>query len=301
LAAVKVWIEDLVRGGIATAPTRGYAFFDEPARRMIDAQAPGVARRLQQLGEVASAGAGWQRPFFEGLASLYLLARAFERIDQLPETTRDDVLATLGLSEKQEDVLKQPPVADRWQVLAQEVEVEDRLRVQRTCLFGEQTRRPALVLAFAHGTAPLDVSLAPGSVFQGELCFFPGGGVRAAVKSRGELSPIQNVTGFDTLDAMCDAALDLIARQPWVGEIPAPLRSVIPVKNDAGWALVDREGRSLPCAFSETAGWTALAVSGGHPIDIASAFDGRRIRPLAILSAGEHVSLAVPSAQEEVT
>jgi len=42
LAALNVWVQDLVRGGIAMAPSRGYAFFDEPARRMVDAQAPGV-------------------------------------------------------------------------------------------------------------------------------------------------------------------------------------------------------------------------------------------------------------------
>src|SRR5688500_14277275 len=106
LAATKVWIEDFVRGGIATAPTKGYGFFDEPARRMIDAQAPGVARQLQLLGATASSGANWQRPFFESLSSLYLLVRAFERIAELPETTRDDVLATLGMAERQEDVLK---------------------------------------------------------------------------------------------------------------------------------------------------------------------------------------------------
>lgn len=298
LAAVKVWAEDLVHGGIATAPTRGYAFYDEPARRMIDAQAPGVARRLKDLGAIASAGAGWQRPFLEKLASVHLLARAFERLDQLPEPTRDDVLAAIGLAGRQEEVLDLPPVRDRWQILAQEVEVEDRLRVQRTWLFGAQARRPALVLAFAHGNAPLDVSLPPGCAFDGELCFFPGNGVRAAVKSRGDLSDIEKPVGFDTLDALCDAASALFARQPWLDEIAAPIASVIPAKADEGWALIDRAGRSLPCvAGDETAAWTLLAISGGAPVDVAAAYDGRRLRPLAVLAPGGHVRLAAPGAE----
>ena len=299
LAAVKVWAEDLVRGGIATAPTRGYEFYDEPARRMVDAQAPGVARRLQHLGEVAAAGgAGWQRPFLEGLASVHLLARAFERVDQLPEPTRDDVLAAVGIAERQEEVLNLPPVRDRWQVLAAEVEVEGALRVQRTWLFGGEARRPALVLAFAHGSAPLDTTLSPGCAFDGELCFFPGNGVRAAVKSRGDLSDIEAPVGFDTLDGLCDAASALFARQPWLGEVAAPLKSVVPVKADAGWALVDREGRSLPCAVGETAGWTALALSGGKPLDVAAAYDGRRLRALAAFAPGGYVRLTGPAAAE---
>ena len=63
LAALKRWSEDLVRSGIATAPTRGYEFFEEQARRMIDAQAPGAARRVTSLATLAASGAGWQRPF----------------------------------------------------------------------------------------------------------------------------------------------------------------------------------------------------------------------------------------------
>jgi len=43
LAALDVWLSDLVRGGLAAIPSRGYGFFDEQARRLIDAQAPGVA------------------------------------------------------------------------------------------------------------------------------------------------------------------------------------------------------------------------------------------------------------------
>lgn len=297
LAAVKVWAEDLVRGGIATAPTRGYEFYDEPARRMIDAQAPGVARRLQNLGEIASGGAGWQRPFLEGLASVHLLARAFGRVAHLPPLTRDDVFAALGIAERKEEVLNLPSVRDHWQILGQEVDVEDRLRVQRTWLFGAQARRPALVLAFAHGNSPLDASLAPGRAFDGEICFFPGNGVRAAVKSRGELTDIEKPVGFDTLDAVCDAASLLFARHPWLGEIAAPLGLVTPVQVEAGWSLVDRQGRSLPCVMSESAAWTALAISGGRPIDVAAAFDGRRLRPLAIVAVGEHVPLTVPGSE----
>jgi hypothetical protein len=298
LAATKIWIEDLVRGGIATAPTKGYAFFDEPARRMIDAQAPGVARRLQLLGETASSGAHWQRPFFEGLSSLYLLVRAFERIDELPETSRDDVLATLGMAEKQEDVLKMPAVKDRWKVLAQEVEVEDRLRVQRTWLFGAETRRPALVLAFAHGTAPLDVSLAPGNEFTGELCFFPGNGVRAAVRARNDLVPMRELGGFDTLDALCDTTSMMLARQPWLDEVAAPLRGVASLKTSGGWALRDREGKSLPATMSDPAGWTSLAVSGGRAADVVATFDGQRLRPLAIVVDGEYVRLVAPENEQ---
>ena len=301
LASLKTWCEDLLRGGIATVPSKGYAFFDEPARRMIDAQAPGVGRRLALLGEAAASGAGWQRPFLEQLSSIYLLIRAFERIDALADDTRQDVLASLGLIASPDDSDKRPAVRDTWQVVAQEVEVEDRLRVQRTWLFGRQTRRAALVLAFAHGAAPLDMSLAPASTFEGEVSFYPGNGVRAEVTSRGESTPVVTFDGHETLDELCDWAGDHFSRQPWLDEIAAPLRGATPVRGEGGWTIVDSRQQSLPAALAEEAGWLALALSGGHAVDLVTAYDGRRLRPLAIVTAGEYVPLRSASAVKEAS
>ena len=178
VAALKVWVEDLVKTGIAIASTKGYAFFDEPARRMVDAQSPGIARRVQRLGEIAVSGGGWQLPFLQELARIHLLIRAFEKIDSLPEANQADVIAAMGVPAKAEDAADQAAVADHWQVVAQETEEQDRLRVQRTWMYGKASRRPAMVLVFAHGTTPLQSDLLPATGFEGELCFFPGNGLR---------------------------------------------------------------------------------------------------------------------------
>jgi hypothetical protein len=291
LAALKNWSEDLLRGGIANLPSKGYAFFDEPARRMIDAQAPGIGRRVQMLGETAASGAGWQRPFLEQLASIYLLIRAYENIQALGDATRQDVLATLGLPAKADDPAAPTPLRDTWQVIAQEVELQDRLRVQRTWLFGTSSKRPALVLAFAHGTAPLDISLAPAMSFEGEVWFYPGNGARAEVKSRGELAPTTAFRGIDTLDQLCDWAGDHFARQPWQGDLAAPLHRMTPIRAGDGWAVVDERRRTLPAVLSDETGWLALAMSGGRPVDMVATYDGRRVRPLAMLADGEYVPL----------
>lgn len=293
LAALKTWSEDLVRGGIAALPTKGYEFFDEPARRMIDAQAPGVARRLRLLGETAAAaGPHWQRPFVTQLASVYLLIRAFEQFPFLPEATQQDVLAALGVPNKAEDALGQSPVHDRWQVVAQEVEQEEMLRVQRTWLFGCQTRRSALLLAFAHGGAPLETTFFPGTEFDGDVCFFPGTGPRAAVKAHDPARPLERLDGLETLDRLCDTAGGAFAAHPWLDEVALPLLRLVPARSEGGWVLVDAEQRCLPAALTEQAGWLALAMSGGQAIDVVASYDGRRLRPLAVMAQEQYVSLA---------
>jgi hypothetical protein len=280
-----------VRGGIAAVPSKGYAFFDEPARRLIDAQAPGVANRLGRLGQIASSGAGWQRPFTEELASIHLLIRAFEYFGRLPEDLRQDALAAGGVPLRPEEVAALPGVADNWQVIAQEVHLEDKLRVQRTWLFGSNTGRPALVLAFAHGTSPLDSGLMPATCFEGELSFHPGNPLRAVLKTRKEPRSLSQLHALESLDALCDFAGGLLAQNPWLDEVAAPLRAVVPTRCDDQWQIVDSQNRSMPAELSDAAGWLAMAVSGGHPVDLITGYDGHTLRPLALFAGEEFVSL----------
>jgi hypothetical protein len=291
LATLRVWVEDLVRGGIATAPTRGYSFFDEPARRMVDAQAPGAGRLVRELGSIAMSGAGWQTLFVQRLAELHLMLRAAERIKELGQGTVEDLMAALGIPAEQDAILAQAGVGDRWQVIAQEIEVEDRLRVQRSWLFGMASRRVGLVLHFAHGAGPLDASLQPGTLFDGECCFFPGHQTRAAVKSRAKATSLDSLSGCETLDAACRDYAAILAIQPWAGEVVFPLDAVVPVAQEQRWYLVDRRGQALPAAFGGLSALLAAALSGGRPIDVAAGWDGRRMRPIAALAAGQYVPL----------
>lgn len=291
LASLRTWVDDLIHQGIAAVPAKGYGFFDEPARRMIDAQAPGVARMIQTLGATAHAGAAWHLPFLKQLASLHLLLRAAERLDQLPPATGEDVLAAIGVPVAQEDVLTRPSTADTWQVIAQEIEVEDKLRVQRTWLFGATHRQTIMELHFAHGAGPLDASFVAGTQFAGEVCRFPGGGVRGVVKSRQPNKAIERFAGYETLDALCDSYAQALAGQPWLGSIVVPVRDVIPARDADGWRLIDSAGNCLPIRASAAAGWHMLAISGGHPVDVAVRFDGETTEPLAILANAQYVSL----------
>jgi hypothetical protein len=291
LASLRTWVDDLIRQGIAAVPSRGYSFFDEPARRMVDAQAPGAAGMIQALGAAAGSGAGWHGPFVRQLASLHALLRAAERLDSLPVETREDVMAAIGVPVPQDHVLARPAVADTWQVIAQEFELQDKLRVQRTWLFGRTTNRPALVLHFAHGTGPLDGSFIAGSESEGEICFFPGNGIRAAVKTRKPGKSFDALAGYPALDRVCDAYSQWLAGEPWIGPVVMPVRQLVPVRRDQTWRFADATGASLAARMSPDVAWRMMAVSGGHPVDVAVRFDGDELQPLAVASEGNWISV----------
>jgi hypothetical protein len=291
LEALKLWVADLVRVGLASIPSRGYGFFDEQARRLIDAQAPGAARMVQELAGIASAGAGWERSFLDRLAAIHLLIRGFERRASLPDITQDLLLQAIGIPRATEEILTLPAVADRWQIIAQSITIEEKLRVQQTWLSGSRSGERAMILAFAHGTQPLDASLPPGFAFEGEICRYPGDAVRALVKTKQELAPLKQVEGAMDVDQLADTYATLRAGDPWLDGFAVALASVRPVRHEREWSLVDAAGRALPLVTDEDAAWTLMALSGGGAMEVVVHYDGRRAKPLAVTMDGDYVRL----------
>lgn len=298
MTELHLWVTDWVKSGIAWAPTRGWDYFDAQARRLIDAQAPGVARRVHELGSIAARGAGWQRPFLERLAVLHLLCRAAARIDELSDNDRANLFTAFGIPVSQDELAKLPAVRDVWYIASQTVETEDRLRVQRTWLLGRQSGRPALILQFAHGAAPLDTSLHPGNEFDGEVVFHPGTGPRAAVRTTPvKCTPAAAPIGCDSLGAALDSYCRAIASNPWIDRFLFPVRDVVPIYDGGVWSVIDKTGESLRLSISAKIGWRLLAISGRSPVDVTAEFDGRVVTPLAVTSNGRFQMLADPGQQ----
>src|SRR4029077_7196588 len=124
------------------------------------------------------------------------------------------------------------PVADRWLVLGQVIEDDERVRAQRTWLLGETSGRAALVLQFAVGEAPFPALFGPGTRFEGALAFWRSAWPqRALVKERradaGQVTGLPDLPGTDSIESFLSSVADALARQPWLDRFPCALRAVI--------------------------------------------------------------------------
>ena len=127
---LELWLRDLVRRGLASARGEPYAFWDRTAARLVDAQAPGLARRVRELpGLLASGG---EDAAVAALGRLHLLTQAWRRQDALPDALRAEMRAAVGFAVTAEDLAALPGVADTWTVVAQTTEAEDALTVRST-------------------------------------------------------------------------------------------------------------------------------------------------------------------------
>lgn len=289
-----VWLNDLVRTGFAALPGKPSAFWETPAARLVDAQVPGMARRVQALDGITTTGDRWPARLLRETAMLHLAREGWSRLTALPASTQADLRAVIGFNISQDEILAQPGIQDHWLVLGQCIEQEDRLRTQRTWLLGTQSRQFALCLSFsAAPNQALDISLAPGTTVDAELVFYPGTRpLRALVKQRhGTIErPILSLPHANVAAAAAFAA-ECFTDNPWQERIPLALSGVIPMPRAHGWMVRDDAGHGLPLEISEAKAWTLAALSGGRPISLAGEWNRDAFRPLSVWSEGRFLRL----------
>jgi hypothetical protein len=289
--AFDLWLDDLIRNGLAQAGTQPDRFWEQQAARLVDAQAPGLASRVRALAAIPNASSDWPARLLAELGKLALLTHAFDRIDDLDPALRDDVRTSLGWTIERDEVLERgEAITDDWLVLGQRVVTEDKLRAQRTWLRGATSGQTALILQFAHGAAPFSEPFAPGMRFSADLAFFPSAFSQRAIirERRGSPSPVQEhdllVVG-GSIDNALGCWAGTLAVQPWIARMPVILHEVVPVIGDDGcWLVRDDSGQALPLAGAPH--WTLLAHSGGRPICLTAEWDGQTLVPLGAVVAG---------------
>jgi len=289
---------DLVRSGLASVEREGYGLWEETAARMVDAQAPGLAARVRELGAIPASGPGWPSRLLEECALLHLLTQAWLHRDDLPEDLASVVRTRIGLPAAPTG----PPVHDDWLVLAQYDTSDDRLTTRRIWLHGTTTARTALVLSYGPvGRAP-ELALPVGLCVRAEVTPYPAG-PRVALGERltAPAPTLVRPPGITPAEATARYGTALQA-DPWLESVPVTLADVVPTPVGDGWQLADADGKTAlpltPAALSRSGLWRLIALSGGAPVKVFGEFGHRGFNPLTAWSPvrGEPIGLyeAIP-------
>ncbi|WP_043265710.1 SWIM zinc finger family protein [Streptomyces sp. CT34] len=296
-------LEDLLHAGLAAAGRAGGASpsagagpgggsWDETAARMVDAQAPGLAARVRELGAISGAGADWPSRLLEECALLHLLDQGFLGIDRLPAPLAATVRSRVGLTTEAAGLLTGPDAAtvrDRWLILAQQDGEDGALTTRRIFLRGERTGRMALHLSFGGGHRPLDPALPPGLLLDADLAYYPAARpLRAALGERHAPAVPGPVPPGRGIDAALAAYGDALRDDPWLDAWPVVLTDVtpIPARDGEGWQLADADGESAlpldPRCLRAAAVWQLAAISGGAPLTVFGECGHRGFLPLTV-------------------
>jgi hypothetical protein len=294
LDTLDLWMGDLMRNGLAAVEAQPATFWERQAAALVDAQARGVATRVRALAGVPGASLDWPDRLLGRLGRLALLSHAYRRAGELDADLRGDVRQLVGWDVKDEEVAERGEIVrDEWLIVGQYTREDEETRVtaQYTWLLGASTGRPALVLQFSFRGAPWKELLLPGVRQAGTLAFWPGAArVRARfVERMGEGDPITvGLKGAPSIEAYLTDVASALGRQPWQERFLCVLSGVTPCydpERDA-WHARDAAGLALPVAGGDR--WKLLAVSGGHPVDMAGEWDGEALLPLGVVADGAY-------------
>jgi len=281
-------LADLLRGGLAGSEQTGYALWEETAARMIDAQAPGLAARVRELGTIPSSGPGWPVRLLEECALLHLLDQAWLRREGLPESLAATVRSRIGLPSSADG----PPVRGRWLVLAQYDTADARLTTRRIWLYGADSDRTALLLSYgAAGRAP-ELALPVGLTLDAEVTAYPGTG-QPRVALGEQFTPPAPASirppGVTTTQAAAQYG-ETLRDDPWLDSVPVTLGRVIPTPSGDTWQLVDADTDTAlpltPTARTRPGLWRLVALSGGAPVKVFGECGHRGFTPLTAWAEG---------------
>ncbi|WP_306357703.1 MULTISPECIES: DUF5691 domain-containing protein [unclassified Nocardia] len=254
LADLDMWLADQVRTGLAQMD-RSHQVFEAVAARMVDAQAPGVARALRELARVGTR-ADWPQRLLREFGRLHLLIAAHQRLDHLSPALRASVRAHIGYPTPVDSVREQPAVRDIWQVLATRTTVEDGLYSRRTWLRGTTTARWALLLDHHYGspTFPQDTP-APGVHIDADLHYYPAAAPLRAVWGERYGEPASHTQRPNA---------DISSASPPPGPLPAPGPETSTAPPAAASAGIGRDPVTGPPGSIDAAGLGISAALGAH-------------------------------------
>lgn len=290
LADLDRWLADQIAVGISDSAALSYSAVDPVAKRLVDAQAPGVASRVRTLTAArSSSGDAWPDAVLAEFARLHLLCQAWTRLSELPPAMQDTVRRRVGITVDADAVRRDGErVADRWHVLGSRDRAADKLTERRIWLRGADSGRIAMLLAFGAMQQAPALALPVGAVYRAEMAFHSEVLPLRAQMESGELDAMGGAPDGGTLRAAADDFAAALATDPWQEGWPVVIADAVPHRDGE---LIDAEGRRVPLLCEDTALWRLLAVSGGHPVTVFGEYTDAGLEPLTVWAEGSAVGL----------
>jgi hypothetical protein len=304
---LELWLRDQVRSGLTVLRGGGYRPIDDLARRLVDAQAPGVAGRVRGLAGCLSAE-DWPDRTLTEFSLLHLLIQGWRNRDALPAPLAATVRRRIGLNPNAAEIAAAGEhVTDRWLVLGSRDLGTEKLAERRVWLQGEAGARTALLLAFAPPGQSFGLALPVGAVLDAELAFAPEAApLRAVVVEQAEVST-DPARAFPpqggTLDDAAAAFAAALAADPWTTSVPAVVCDAVPLvgSKPEGWQIADAKGGGRVPLLAEADGLDPgradlirhglLAAGGAHPAPLFGLYRPAGLAPVTVWSDGRAVAL----------
>ena len=277
------WIKDIVRNGIINIPEKSYSFWDGMAKRMVDAQAPGLAAMIRGLSAINYFKEGWQTDFLDSLLSVYLIAKGYQNKNSLESLLVQDIRTSIGFTVNQDELKEKQGVKDTWLVAGKQVSDDDNLTVEKIWLYGINSNQYALVLQFIIRGQGASMLLSPGMFIEAELVYFPAvSPLRALIKQQASTNTKLPQHLFESWKEIAEAETAMCSQFPVRNDRPYAIRELLPVYHNNQWWLKDKNEHLICVKEGSSNIWKLLALSGGAPLNMVVLGRENNYQPIGV-------------------
>lgn len=288
------WLMDVCRTGLSQGLGGANAIYKgacDLERRMVDAQAPALGKRLSKIAELSvhdHSSVDKNYLLLRELSLLYLISQTFRRYDALSPDWQGEMRRLIGINESKDQILASPGIADEWLIVDKLVENDGKITTNTYIAYGLQSQRFAFFLVFVPKNVMASEVYMLGQVYTGTVHYYPGVGqirrgafiagatksleaaVESKVESDGSVSneaqkaEAQNNATPSVLAPRCyadfkemlEAKVQHFAQSPFAFSFPAFVSNVrfatTGTTGNEQWFVVDAQGHALPLKSSNT-------------------------------------------------
>ncbi|WP_223626230.1 SWIM zinc finger family protein [Microbacterium sp. EST19A] len=285
-----LWLSDVARAGLAETRRRDRSWWDGAAARLVDAQLPGLAERVRDIGGDLHRGLS-DEELLHRVGSWWMLARAWQRRQELAAPEVAELRIALGWPVPTADVRQGEAIEGDWLICGAHRAPFGRLMQQRTWIRNVESGELSFTLETAGPGESLGVPQLAGSRMRAELALYPGTAPRRVLFPDAVEwgDPGASFGEGSTIAQMVATASARMASAPWRDRHPAVLTAVRLMPGTPP-GIVDAEGTAVPVT-DDTDTRRMLALTGGRPADVFGEWEGGRMRLLSLVVAEEVVSL----------
>lgn len=181
MEVLEQWLKDVIRTGLAKGLSGQYEISNgasDLAKRMVDAQAPGLSRRLYHLSDISMSQNVTEEsyyPILKELSQLYMLIQSYRNIDNLPADWQLEIRRLVGFNDSREEILATPGVADEWLIFDDEVSTDERSKLTTHVYraYGLKTNTYTYILVYVPKNVQQTEVYMVGEVYTGQMHFYP--------------------------------------------------------------------------------------------------------------------------------
>lgn len=282
LAGLQRWMEDLAQQGLGRLESG--AEFELQARRLVDAQAPGLSSRIKKIGEGVGDGADWPARVAEDLGVAALLVHAAGQA--LAPDLEARVRSHLGWRVKQAEVRASGPrTQGDWLIAGQRLTEEERGMLRLTWLLRGQQVQMLMDFAPSFSGGQFEQALPIGWVMPATLALFPDGHRALIAEQHGELRRQEQApAGLPDFEALLDLQAQRLQEDPWLARVAVVVEDLRILRHQGRFVALDRHDQALP--LSDLPWWRVLSLSGGRPVNLFLNLQRGALHPRGLWAEG---------------